>query len=67
MILEIFLPKKLAKILAFFTQIPASFFTNLTITLVFEKTPNFSQKIAIKTSTPGTCAKLQDILANISN
>jgi hypothetical protein len=45
MILKIFSPKNLAKILAFFAQTTASFCKNLIITLVFEKNANFSQKI----------------------
>jgi hypothetical protein len=40
MILKIFSPKKLAKILAFFAQTTASFGKNLIITLVFEKRAN---------------------------
>jgi hypothetical protein len=38
-------PKNLAKIWAFFAQNKAKPFKNLTITMVFEKTPIFSQKI----------------------
>jgi hypothetical protein len=52
MIFKIFSPKNLAKILAFFAQPTASFPKNVIITLVFEKTPIFSQKILIITSTP---------------
>jgi hypothetical protein len=59
MILKIFSPKNLAKILAFLAQPTASFCKNLIITLVFEKNANFfaenwqkSQKIVIITSTP---------------
>jgi hypothetical protein len=59
MILKIFSPKNLAKILAFFAQTTASFCTNLIVTLVFEKNANFSaeiwqksQKIVIITPTP---------------
>jgi hypothetical protein len=37
--------KKMAKILAFLTQIKAKLCKNLIITLVFEKTPIFSPKI----------------------
>jgi hypothetical protein len=37
MILKIFLPKNLAKILAFCAQTAASFGKNLIITMVFEK------------------------------
>jgi hypothetical protein len=59
MILKIFSPKNLAKILAFFAQNTASFCKNFIITLVFEKNANIfagnwqkSQKIVIITSTP---------------
>jgi hypothetical protein len=45
MILKIFLPKNLAKILAFFVQTTARFNKHLIITLVFEKNANFLQKI----------------------
>jgi hypothetical protein len=45
MILKIFLPKKLAKILALLAQTTASFCKNLIITLVFEKNANFFAKI----------------------
>jgi hypothetical protein len=41
MILKIFSPKNLAKILAFFAQTTASFCKNMIITLVFEKNANF--------------------------
>jgi hypothetical protein len=41
MILKIFSPKNLAKILAFLAQTTASFCKNLIITLVFEKNGNF--------------------------
>jgi hypothetical protein len=41
MILKIFSPKNLAKILAFFAQTPATLCKNLIITLVFEKNANF--------------------------
>jgi hypothetical protein len=55
MILKIFSPKNLAKLLALFAQTTASFFSNIVIpTLVFEKNANFfaenwqtSQKIVI--------------------
>jgi hypothetical protein len=54
MILKIFSPKNLAKILAFFAQTTASFCKNMIITLFFEKNSNFfsqnlqkSQKIVI--------------------
>jgi hypothetical protein len=40
-----FSPKKLAKVLAFFAQTVTSFCKNMIITLVFEKTANFSHKI----------------------
>jgi hypothetical protein len=60
MILKIFSPKNLAKILAFLTQTTLIISKNLIITLVFEKNANFfakkwqkSQKIVIITSTPG--------------
>jgi hypothetical protein len=60
MIFQIFSPKILAKILAFFAQTAATFCKNLIITLVFEKNANFfaenwqkSQKIMIITSAPG--------------
>jgi hypothetical protein len=60
MILKIFSPKFLAKILAFIVQTTASFCENLIITLDFFKTPIFfaencrkSPKIAIITSAPG--------------
>jgi hypothetical protein len=46
MILRIFSPKNLAKILAFFAQTTASFCKNVIITLVFEKTPFFRRKLA---------------------
>jgi hypothetical protein len=47
MILKIFLPKKFAKILAFFAQTTASFCKNSIVTLVFEKNANFfRQKLA---------------------
>jgi hypothetical protein len=59
MILKIFLPKNLAKILAFFAQTTASFRMNFIIALVFEKNAIFfaencqkSPKIVIVTSTP---------------
>jgi hypothetical protein len=52
MIIKIFSPNNLAKILEFFAQTPASFGKNLITTLVFEKTPFFSQKIDIIVSTP---------------
>jgi hypothetical protein len=46
MILKIFSPKNLAKILAFFAQTTASFFAKIVIiTLVFEKNANFLPKI----------------------
>jgi hypothetical protein len=58
MILEIFSPKKLAKILAFFAQTAVSFCKIVIKTLVFEKSANFftenwqkMQKIVIITST----------------
>jgi hypothetical protein len=58
MILKIFSPKILAKILSFFAQTAATFCKNLIITLVFEKNANFfpenwqkSQKIVSITST----------------
>jgi hypothetical protein len=44
MILKIFSPKNLAKILAFFAQTTASFCKNLILTLVFEKNANFLLK-----------------------
>jgi hypothetical protein len=54
------LPKKLAKILAFFAQTNASFCKKMIITLVFYKNANIfaenwqkSHKIVIITSTPG--------------
>jgi hypothetical protein len=60
-ILKIFLPKNLAKILAFIAQTTDSFCKNIIITLVFEKNANFFaenlqklQKIVIITSTPGS-------------
>jgi hypothetical protein len=60
MILKIFSPKNLAKILALFAQTTASVCKNVIITLFFEKNANCfaenwqkSQKIAIITSTPG--------------
>jgi hypothetical protein len=60
MILKIFSPKILAKILAFFAHTVATFCKNVIITLVFEKNAIFfaenwqkSQKIVIITSTPG--------------
>jgi hypothetical protein len=47
MILKIFSPKNLAKILAFFAQTTASFCKNLIIILVFEeKTQYFRRKLA---------------------
>jgi predicted sugar kinase len=63
MIFNIFSPKNLAKILAFFARTTASFFVKiLIITLVFEKNANLfaenwqkSQKIVIITSTPDFC------------
>jgi hypothetical protein len=58
MILKIFSPKNLAKILAFFAQTTAIFCKNLIITLVFEKNAIFfaenwqkMQKIVIITPT----------------
>jgi hypothetical protein len=45
MILKIFSPKILAKMLAFFAQATASFCKNLITTLVFEKNAIFSPKI----------------------
>jgi hypothetical protein len=45
MILKIFSPKNLAKILAFLIQTTASFCKILIITLVFEKNAIFSPKI----------------------
>jgi hypothetical protein len=45
MILKIFSPKNLAKILAFFAQTTASSCKNLIITLAFEKNANFLPKI----------------------
>jgi hypothetical protein len=60
MILKIYSPKHLAKILACFTQTTGSFCKNLIITLFLRKTPilfaenwHKSQKIVIITSTPG--------------
>jgi hypothetical protein len=60
MILKIFLPKKLAKNLAFLTRNKAKFWKKFIITLVFKKNANYfaenwekSQKIVIITSTPG--------------
>jgi purine nucleoside permease len=60
MIFQIFLPKNLAKMLAFFAQDTAIFLRKLIITSVFDKNANFfsenwqkSQKIVIITSTPG--------------
>jgi hypothetical protein len=60
MIVKIFSPKHLAKILAFLTQNKAKLCKNLIMTLVFEKNAKFfdenrqkSQKIVIITSTPG--------------
>jgi hypothetical protein len=41
MILKIFSPKNLSKILAFFAQTSASFNKHLIIALVFEKNANF--------------------------
>jgi hypothetical protein len=65
MILKIFLPKKIAKKLAFLTQNKAKLCKILIITSVFEKNANFiaenwqkSQKIVIITSTPGSCKDL---------
>jgi hypothetical protein len=64
MILNIFSPKNLAKILPFFAQTNASICKILIVTLVFEKNVDFfaeywqkSQKIVIITSTPGHTAK----------
>jgi hypothetical protein len=64
MIFKIFSPKHLAKILAFFAHIAATFCKNLIITLVFEKNANFfaenwqkSQKIVIITSAPDEFVK----------
>jgi hypothetical protein len=61
MIFKIFLPKNLAKILAFLLKLLLVFAKHLIITLVFEKNANFfaedwqkSQKIVIITSTPGS-------------
>jgi hypothetical protein len=45
MILKIFSPKNLAKILAFFALTTASFCENLIITLVLEKNANIFAKI----------------------
>jgi hypothetical protein len=45
MILKVFSPKFLAKILAFFALTTAIFYKNLIITLVFEKNAIFSPKI----------------------
>jgi hypothetical protein len=60
MIFKIFLPKNLAKKMAFLTENKANFFKNLIITLVFEKNANIfaencqkSQKFVIITSVPG--------------
>jgi hypothetical protein len=60
MILKIFLPKNLAKKMAFFTQNKPKLCKTLIIALVFEKNVNFfaenwqkSQKIVIIPSTPG--------------
>jgi hypothetical protein len=60
MVLKLFSPKNLAKILAFFAQTTVTFCKKLIITLVFEKNVVFfaenlqkSQKIVIITSTPG--------------
>jgi hypothetical protein len=44
MILKIFSPKNLAKILAVFAQTTASFCKNLIITLAFEKNANFFRR-----------------------
>jgi hypothetical protein len=44
MIFKIFSPKNLAKILAFFAHITASFCKNVIITLVFEKNGNSFDK-----------------------
>jgi hypothetical protein len=59
MIVKIFSPKHLAKILAFLTQNKAKLCKNLIMTLVFEKNAKFfaenrqkSQKIVIITSVP---------------
>jgi hypothetical protein len=64
MILKIFSPKNLAKILAFFAQTTVTFYKNLIITLVFEKNVNFFAenwqkfaRIVIITSTPDEFAK----------
>jgi hypothetical protein len=64
MILNIFLPKNLANIMAFFAQTTASICKNLIITLVFEKNANFfaenwqkSQKTVIITSTRSCLAR----------
>jgi hypothetical protein len=69
MILKIFSPKNLAKILAFFAQTTLIFLKKFIITLFFEKNANFfpekwqkSQKIVIITSTPGS-----DILALLAS
>jgi hypothetical protein len=60
MILKIFSPKNLAKILAFLAQTAVSFCKNLIVTLVFDENANFFaenlqklEKIVIITSTPG--------------
>jgi hypothetical protein len=44
MILKIFSPKNLAKILAFFAQTTASFYKKLIIKSVFEKNANFFRR-----------------------
>jgi hypothetical protein len=50
MIFKIFLPKYLAKILAFFAQTTAIFCKNLIITLVFEKNANFFRRKMAKSA-----------------
>jgi hypothetical protein len=75
MILNIFSPKNLAKILAFFAQTTASFCKNMIVTLLVEKNANFfaenwqkSQKIVIITSTPGrTTQNLRFVKISLSH
>jgi hypothetical protein len=50
MILKIISPKNLAKILAFFAQITASFCKDMIITLVFEKNATFFAEIFVEFS-----------------
>jgi hypothetical protein len=52
MIFKIFSPKNLANNWRFLLKTKLNYAKNMIIILVFEKTPNFSQKIVIITSTP---------------